>query len=513
MKIKSIELKNYKAFYGKHTIRIDGKNAFIYGENGSGKSSLYFALKDFFQSSTENIDLNEVENIFIKPADAGKCHIKVAFKPGASGGKAGHTYSLSAAAKDTNSRTDTSIKDANNLKSFLTYKHLLDIHHVKKGEKIDLFNLLVKGVLKHFKYSLTAGKELGAMWQEVERIAARPPGRSYPSNVKKKELNDALKSFNTAFKELFRDGSPEHILTHAKPILDQFGHKIELKLDYPGAKPKEDLTGVLNNHVSVKLKYAGKDIREPHLFLNEARLSAIAISIYLGMIRRHPQLLKYKILFLDDIFIGLDISNRLPLLDILSTHFSEYQVFITTYDKPWYEYAKSFLEAKGGWTTIELYTVSVKDGFEIPRINDKTGFLDRAAAHFNESDYKAAAVYARSAFENIVQAYCDNKLPVKYQKKSKKYTSEDFWTAIKAEGRLLAATVTEVEKYRELVLNPFSHYNTEKHEIHRELDEAIKTIRILKDELFPPPAPAAAITAPAATAATTATAAASTTIV
>lgn len=52
MKIKTIEIKNYKAFYGKHTIKIDGKNVFIYGENGSGKSSLYYALKDFWKRCT-----------------------------------------------------------------------------------------------------------------------------------------------------------------------------------------------------------------------------------------------------------------------------------------------------------------------------------------------------------------------------------------------------------------------------------------------------------------------------
>jgi len=56
MKIKSIEINNYKAFLGNHIINVSGKNVFIYGENGSGKSSLYYALKDFFQSSVENID-------------------------------------------------------------------------------------------------------------------------------------------------------------------------------------------------------------------------------------------------------------------------------------------------------------------------------------------------------------------------------------------------------------------------------------------------------------------------
>ena len=59
MKIKLFKIKNYKAFYGEHTLNFGGKNVFIYGENGSGKSSLYYALKDFFQSSVENIDFSK----------------------------------------------------------------------------------------------------------------------------------------------------------------------------------------------------------------------------------------------------------------------------------------------------------------------------------------------------------------------------------------------------------------------------------------------------------------------
>jgi hypothetical protein len=34
-----------------------------------------------------------------------------------------------------------------------------------------------------------------------------------------------------------------------------------------------------------------------------------------------------------------------------------------------------------------------------------------------------------------------------------------------------------------LVLNPFSHYNTEKHEIKTELKEAIEAVKKLKNEL------------------------------
>lgn len=58
MKIQTIEISNYKAFHGRYDIKVGGKNLFIYGENGSGKSSLYYALKDLFQASIEDIDLN-----------------------------------------------------------------------------------------------------------------------------------------------------------------------------------------------------------------------------------------------------------------------------------------------------------------------------------------------------------------------------------------------------------------------------------------------------------------------
>ena len=48
--------------------------------------------------------------------------------------------------------------------------------------------------------------------------------------------------------------------------------------------------------------------------LNEARLSAISTCIYLASIKNNPQAIEYKLLFLDDIFIGLDMGNRLPIL-------------------------------------------------------------------------------------------------------------------------------------------------------------------------------------------------------
>lgn len=60
----------------------------------------------------------------------------------------------------------------------------------------------------------------------------------------------------------------------AQPILDKFGHNIKIELSYAQAKPNASYNAIERNHVRAKVKYLGKEIPKPHIFLNEARLSA-----------------------------------------------------------------------------------------------------------------------------------------------------------------------------------------------------------------------------------------------
>ena len=50
-RIKEIQIQNFKVFKEAELINFEGKNALIFGNNGSGKSSLYWALYTFLQSS------------------------------------------------------------------------------------------------------------------------------------------------------------------------------------------------------------------------------------------------------------------------------------------------------------------------------------------------------------------------------------------------------------------------------------------------------------------------------
>lgn len=504
MRIKRIEIKNYKAFYGENEFNVEGKNLFIYGENGSGKSSLYYALKDFFQSSSEELNYEETENIFLTKKQKGKGFIKVTFNPNKDGHKTDKAYSVKKDKKDTYTAGDTSIRDAIKLKSFLTYKHLLGLHHIKKDQEIDIFNLLVNGVLKHFKsVAVTGSKELGELWQEALDAIAKPTeGRTYNITQKKKDVDTAINNFNVAFKKLFEKGSPENILKYAQPILDKFGHNIEISLRYTQAIPNEEYTGIERNHVRVGVKYLGKDISKPHIFLNEARLSAIAISVYLGMVKRHIQGIPCKILFLDDIFIGLDLANRLPLLEILKSDFSQYQIFITTYDKPWYEFVRTnYLNKNKVWKCFEMYGGRAKKGFTIPIIKEIKGRGDNAHLDFyiqtgedyhNAGDNKAAGVYLRSAFEAILKQFCFDKVTVRFTTQPSKLKANDFWIATKkyildnpkpTKYNLPQSIENEIDYLLPLVLNPLNHNDVNKNEHSSEITRAISALRDLKNEL------------------------------
>jgi hypothetical protein len=202
-------------------------------------------------------------------------------------------------------------------------------------------------------------------------------------------------------------------------------------------------------------------------------------------------------LFLDDIFIGLDIGNRLPLFKILENEFADYQTFVTTYDKPWYEFMKFYLDGNSDWKCFEFYSRRARKGFEIPVVKEQIdsshiqNFIDNGERYFNEGDNKAAGVYLRSAFEFILKKYCRKKIPVLFRLSTSKLNTEHFWVALvkhedekdPSQRKLTEVTKNSINNLRNLVLNPLSHHDVNKHEITAEIQSAINTIKTLKMEL------------------------------
>ena len=178
------------------------------------------------------------------------------------------------------------------------------------------------------------------------------------------------------------------------------------------------------------------------------------------------------------------MSNRLPVLDILEEYFPEYQNFLMTYDKAWYEIAKQ-RTSDTEWEYVEFYT-SEPNEHEIPiHVQDKP-YLEKAREYFTANDYKACVIYLRTAFEAAIKKFCERKnLKVKYRENPKDLTSDDFWGPIK-KGKPNDGTpflgqelIDEIELYRSIILNPLSHAHIVP-VVKKEVAEAMKAVEKLE---------------------------------
>ena len=276
----------------------------------------------------------------------------------------------------------------------------------------------------------------------------------------------------------------------ASEILIEFGYNVILDLGFDRIKYNRHHKMLDRQQILLRVKFFDRDLPAYHSFLNEAKLSAIALSIYFAAFLIQPTSdSDLKILALDDVLIGLDMSNRFPVLDILEEHFSDYQIFLMTYDKAWYEIVKKRPCGNREWEAVEFYFAQT-DECEIPVYMADKSYLDKARKYFNAKDYKACVIYLRSAFEAAINQYCDKNPSVRYCENPKDLRSDDFWVPIKTEENengvlLLKLTlVDKIELYRSIILNPLSHDTIVN--IHKqELANAIKAVEELQNELNP----------------------------
>ena len=478
MKITNIEIKNFRAFPKPYQIKLDnaGKSLLVYGENGSGKSSLYLALKYFFESSvnedqkeSKDTEFENHQNIFTE--DPG--YIKLRFR--SEQPQKQETYEWSENVKETNNNLIIEISKASR---FLDYKNLLGVHYLQQeGESVNVFDLLVETLLADTVDPVT-DRTLAEAWDNIQKPYPRRSAKHQIAALKQR-----IEVFNDELVNRLADLRPK-----VREILGKFGYKVELDLDFQGVTYNEKNKTLDNQQILLNVKFFDKDISERYLLLNEAKLSAIAISIYLSSILLLPDPKSgLRILALDDVLIGLDMSNRFPVLDILEEDFKDYQIFLTTYDKAWYEIAKQHTDQKD-WKYTEFY-FKATDAYEIPVCTEDKPYLKKAKEHLDENDYKACAVYLRTAFEAIIKRFCDKRnLRVRYCENPKNLTSEDFWDPIKTGKKkddtpfLEQTLIRQIELYRSIILNPLNHAiitNIPK----REIEDAIYAVKGLETAL------------------------------
>jgi hypothetical protein len=472
MRILSLEIKNFKGFYGTYNIELHQHNLLVYGDNGSGKTSLFMALKLFLEASVKDHVFEKYQNIFI-PNDEG--YVKLHIQPDPSSSPVIYEWS-----KKVNETNNLSIMEANKAKGFFDYKGLLETYFLHRtSTTVNLFNLLVKTLLANSINDFTK-QNFADDWTAVQRAA---------STRKTKEQIQASDNIIQKFNDGFTSKLAE-LKVKAVDMLKRFGYEVRLDFDFAGISYNEENRMLKNKEVILKVTLFNKAIPKHHLFLNEAKLSAIALSIYFASLLQGPSS-RLKILALDDVLIGLDMSNRLPILEILESEFSDYQIFLLTYDKQWYEIVKETTQLQKKWEYAHLYCQNIDEHEIVVYSSDNSDnpYLDKAKEYFKANDYKACAIYLRTAFESIVKDFClKNKLLVTYHD-PKNPQIQYFWNAVtKGKDRNKNPWLTddvliqEINFSRRFLLNPLSHSETIN--VHKsEIERAIKAIEQLENEL------------------------------
>jgi len=403
-RITNLEISNYRAFFDSYQIDLPkGENLLIYGENGSGKSSLFKSVSNFLSSSQ-----NTVFPYIKHHNNGGDGNIKFTFNDydpttNAISSSFGELMTFGSSVVDTGS--ETFLKTAELTKGFLDYKILLAVYNHTEAQP-NLYDLLINTLLKDF-----IPAHLGS---------THPLGKRTLHLVKK-----VTNAHNRASYD-YRDGIPElaaHEALLRKVLKEVFLQlnaflikyfKLNLRVLY-SLTPLQETSWwrKIPTELRLIITLNGNLIEHQSDYLNEARLSALAVCLYLSVLKRNPQPIDYKVLFLDDVFIGLDLSNRIPILDIIKNEFSDYQVFISTYDRHLYELAKRKFESEipGKWKSIELYVGKVKVDnlpIDIPILVIGESHFEKGTHYLHnriKPDYPAAANYFRKALEELIQDY------------------------------------------------------------------------------------------------------------
>jgi len=286
------------------------------------------------------------------------------------------------------------------------------------------------------------------------------------------KINQATVDFNKAFS----DAIPK-FLPIVKDIIKDLGwDDVDLMdLRFPGLtynrewfKHKRAVDG---QELIPDIKFKGHPLPLPQIFLNEARLSAFAISLYLaGRLACIPSAKpgSLKLLVLDDVLVGIDQSNRLPVLQVLATRFSDWQIVLLTHDRVWFEMAKFYLQESGKWLTIEMFEHIDPLGNSRPSVRPENtdpiaNNIALSRKFLAEKHFPAAAVHTRIAFELSLKKFCSkHRVPVPYHSDPRKLTTEDFLTAVESYlsskgNAALDPKIKTVKMFRKVVLNPFSH--------------------------------------------------------
>lgn len=483
--INKIHITGFKAFPNDFELELEGKHLLMYGENGSGKSSIYYALHCIFQAPLKSdagkkyFDVANEQHLKNIDNIAADSKIWIDFE-----GRHPFIYQI-----DKNGYNTTLIDGTHPLPAsingcFINHQFLFHFFNFRNSQSINLFPVFIKDILSFCKDE-KSGLHIGEMYDEITTSIVKRGKRIDPTYISNIEY------FNKAVKEVVENINIYASDIYNKHFRDDDNVELQIRLRYDSNldKPTDDPNeywlkydkvieytkenGILKEHLSSYKKlnkpFIGLEISErqsdgsfrkitkPHTYFNEAKLTAIALSVRFALLNLEKPA-DGRFLALDDMLISLDMSNRAKVVAFLLSISDKYKIYLFTHDKMFFEYFKHKTRcSKQEWVYKEIYM----DDSKAPYLRNSNDYLGQAEHFIKQHEYEIAGNFCRKAAESI----CKKFLPRKWQL-SLDYTLLDLNGLIQncktfaSESGVKDLSVFEkLDEYRKFILNPSSHDN------------------------------------------------------
>lgn len=505
-KINEIVINGFKAFPSLQTIELEGKHLLMYGENGSGKSSVYYALHCIFNSYRKQdkgkkyFDISNPQNLvnrFFSPKDASdKPYVAVNWFDG------GRNVFLSTVSEHGCDGFDR----LSELETYFVNHQLLNgFFNFTNSNSINLFPIFQREILP-YKYIDKQGTYLSLMYEQIEEEASKLGNKSSTKKINEmidifnRELERFIGDINIAVSDIYKnhfkaDGEQDLsiVLTYPEknPNPDVYFDGFRLKWDnrliktQKGELERAKNKSLIEPIISIEIKEAGIETPKPHINFNEAKLTAIALSIRFALLKginndddaTPPE---GSFLALDDMLISLDMSNRAKVVDFLLKISDKYKIYLFTHDRAFFEYFKHKTKKnQDAWVYKEIYM----DYDKTPYIRNSEDYLGQAEHYIKQHEYEIAGNFLRKAAELL----CKNFLPNKWQlspdysrldlngliHNSKRYAEESGMTDI--------SVFEELDSFRKFILNPASHDSYDVVKYRYEVELCLQTLTAFKD--------------------------------
>jgi len=466
--IKSFTVKGFKGFGNEIIVNFtqSTKNLVLYGENGSGKTSLMEALKVLFDSSFDKIELEKYKNIFtaedmkinIKTEDGQDISLKTKIEERKD--ERGNMHKILVTSPEGYDNTAKMYLEAiAKSTTILSYRVLMKIYDIKTDE--DFYNLFVRNIMAYYLIPPRKEKTLNQELEELEKLKKESPMAKKRIEQKEKSIKDEI---NKIFSEI-KDKWNEYI----KKLTDD-NIEVECSIEKLGS-------------LNFNIKWSGKDVSNIMNYLNEGKLNAVALGLFLSYYKKFNTS-PYKLLLLDDVVIGLDMNLRLPLLEILKEDFEdEYQIIMTTFDENWFNLMKNYLD-NSKWEFQRLYIRGTDSGgFPFIIAVESSDYLKKAREYYEKGDIPAAALYTRLEFERLVTTYAEKKnLEIKFRRKISAIPIDVIWIKVKENLPKANTLCKRVDTYKSILLNPSVHYD-QRPKYRNEVKYAIDVVKKLKEKI------------------------------